>query len=69
MSSDMGLTDAMKIKYKLENWKWGYAIASIKDRGVRITTQLLAGKLMRKCHTDEVLTNVIALLEQCVERV
>jgi len=68
-SSDLGLAEDMKAKYKLEKKKWGYVIESIKYRGVRISTQFLASKLMRKCHVDEVLTSVIALVEQCAERV
>lgn len=44
-----------------------YVIASIKDRGFCITTQLLAGRLMRKCRTDEVPESVTALVEQCAE--
>jgi len=31
---DVGLTEEMKAKYKLEKQKCGYAIASIKDQGV-----------------------------------
>jgi len=62
-SSDLGLVEAMKAKYKLEKKKRGYIIASIKYWGVCIATQLLASKLMRKCHADEVLTSVIALAE------
>ena len=62
-SSDLALTEAMKAKYKLEKKKRGYTIASIKDKGVHVATQLLVGKLMRKCHTDEVPASVIALAE------
>jgi len=59
----------MKAKYKLEKQKWGYAITSIKDRGARITTEILANKLMRKCRADEVPAPVIALAKQCAEGV
>jgi len=68
-SSDLALAEAMKAKYKLEKKKWGYIIASIKDKWVCIATQLLADKLMRKCHIDEVPTFVIVLAKQCVEGV
>ena len=61
--------EAMKKKYKLKKKKRGYAISSIKDKGVRIATQLLASKVMRKCHGDEVSAPVVALAEQCVEGV
>lgn len=37
-SSDLALAKAMKAKFKLEKKKRGYAIASIKDKGVRIAT-------------------------------
>ena len=59
----------MKTKYKLEKKKCGYAIVSIKDKGMRIATQLLAGKLMQKCHSDEVLAPVVALAKKCMEGV
>lgn len=62
-NNDLALAEAMKAKYKLEKEKRAYAIASIKDKGVRVATQLLAGKVMRKCHTDEVLMSMIALAE------
>lgn len=65
----MGVAEAMKAKYKLEKRKRGYVIARIKDRWVCIATQLLVGKLMRKCHVNEVVASVIALAEQCVEEV
>jgi len=68
-SSDLALAEAMKAKYKLEKRKQAYTITSIKDQGVRITTWLLAGKLTRKFHVDEVLASVIALAKQCVEGV
>ena len=42
-------------------------ITSIQDKGVHIATQLLVGKVMRKCHSNEVLATVIALVEQCAE--
>ena len=61
--SDLVLMEAMKTKYKLEKKKRGYVIASIKDRGLCITTQLLAGKVMRKCRADEVLVPMVALVE------
>ena len=67
--SDLGLAEAMKEKYKLEKKKRGYSISGIKDKGVCLATQLLAGKLMRKCHADKVPESVITLAEQCVEGV
>lgn len=44
--NDLALTESMKNKYNMEKKKRGYSIASIKDKGVRVATQLMAGKLM-----------------------
>lgn len=68
-SGDLALTEAMKKKYKLEKKKRGYTISNIKDKGVRVATHLLARKVMRKFHRDEVPTPVVALEKQCAEGV
>lgn len=68
-SRDLALTEAMKKKYKFGKKKRGYIISSIKDKGVCVATQLLAGKVMRKCHRDKVLVLVVALVEQCTKEV
>lgn len=60
-SSDLALAEAMKAKYKLEKKKRGYTITSIRDKWMHIATQLLAGKVMRKCRTNKVPTRMIAL--------
>jgi len=60
-SRDLALTEAMKKKYKLEKKKRGYAIRSIKDKRVRVATELLDGKVMRKCRSDEVPVLVVSL--------
>lgn len=59
----------MKKKYKLKKKRRGYIISNIKDKGVCIATQLLAGKVMRKFHGDEVPALVVTLAEQCAEGV
>lgn len=66
-SSDLALTEAMKKKYKVKKKRRGYVITSIKDKGVHVATQLLARKVMIKCHDNEVIVPVVALAEQCVE--
>lgn len=68
-SGYFALVEAMEKKHKLENKKRGYAINNIKDKGVCISTQLLARKVMRKFHGDVVLATVVALEEQCMEGV
>lgn len=66
-SDDLALAEAIKKKYKLEKKKRGYAINSIKDKGVCVATQLLDSKVMRKFRNDEVLVLVVVLAEQCAE--
>lgn len=66
-SGNLDLVEAMKKNYKLEKKKRGYAINSIKDKGVHIATQLLAIKVMRKCRGDEVPTLIVVLDKQCVK--
>jgi len=68
-SNDLALAEAMKAKYKLEKKKRGYAITSIKDKGVCVATQILASKVMRKCLANEIPTSVVALAEKCAEEV
>ena len=65
----MAITEVMKKKFKLEKKKQGYAISSINNPTFEVTTQILAGKVMWKCHTDEVPTLVVALAAQCTEGV
>lgn len=67
--SDLALAKAMKVKYKLENKKRGYAISNIKEKLVCIATQILADKVMKKSHADEVPVLVVALAKQCTEGV
>jgi len=53
----------------LEKKKSGYAISRTKEKGVHVTTQLFAGKVMRKCRIDEVLAPLVALAKQFREGV
>ena len=53
----------MKKKYKLKKKKKGYTISSSNNKAVRVVTQILVGKLMQKCHMNEVPTLVVALAE------
>lgn len=68
-SRGLALAKAMKKKYRLEKKQRGYVITSIQDKGVHVATQLLVGKVMRKCHGNEVLAMVITPAEQCTEGV
>lgn len=61
--SDLVVAKAMKKKYKLEKKKRGYAISNIKEKLVHVVTQILVGRVMRKCRANEVSTSVVALAE------
>ena len=56
------LTKAMKDKLKLAKKLRGYAISSITDPVIKVAMQILVGKIMRKCHADEVSALVVALV-------
>jgi len=53
------ILEAMEEKFKLVKKPQGYAISSIYNPIVKVTTQILVGKVMRKCRADEVPTPVI----------
>ena len=55
------LAESMKDKFKLVMKSCGYTISSICDPAMKVDTKILAWKVMRKCHADEVLAPVIAL--------
>ncbi len=59
----------MKEKFELVKKLCRYAISSIRDPTVNVATQILVGKVMRKCHTDDVSVPVVALATQCAEGV
>jgi len=59
----LAIVEAMKKKYKLAKKKRGYAISNIIDKAIKVETQILVGKVMRKCRADEVPTVVVALVD------
>jgi len=59
---ELALVEAMKAKFKFEKKKWGYSISNINNPTVKVATQILVGKVMWKCHADEVLVLMIALV-------
>jgi len=65
--SERDLTEKMKDMFKLVKKVHKYSISSITDPAMKVDTQILVGKVMRKCHRDEVLTPVLSLAAQCVE--
>jgi len=68
-TGERDLTEQMKDMFKLVKKALGYSILSITNPTVKVATQILVGKVMRKCHTDEVRTPVISLAAHCVKRV
>lgn len=61
------LVEAMKEKFKLVKKSCGYAISSISEPTVKVATQILVGKVIRKCHVDEVPTPVVMIVAQCTK--
>lgn len=59
---EQGLTEAMKEKFMLVKKPHEYGISRICDPFVKVATQILAGKVMRKCHVDEVSAPIIVLV-------
>ena len=57
----MAIAKATKKKFKLEKKKQGYAISSINKPTIKVVTQILVGKVMQKCYTDEVHMPMVAL--------
>jgi len=65
-SNDVMTIERLKKKYQLVKGHRGYIIDSISDNAVCVTTQLLAGNVMRKCRGTKVPPVVITLAEECV---
>jgi len=61
------LVDKMKKEFTLVKKPCGNSITSINNIVVHIVTQILARKIMRKCHADGVFTPVVSLAAQCVK--
>lgn len=68
-TSEHDLAKKMKVKSELIKKSCGYSIKYIDNPVVKILTQILAGKVMRKCRTDEVPASVILLATQCAKGV
>jgi len=66
---ELVLVESMKEKFKLVKKPRGYASSSICDPTMKVAMQILTGKVMQKCHADEVPVPVIALAQQCAEGV
>lgn len=60
-TSKRDLTEKMKNKFKLVKKPRGYSITSITDPVVKVSTQILASKVTRKCCVDKVSAPVVSL--------
>jgi hypothetical protein len=67
--SDRALLEAMRETFHIVRGVWKLDVPSICDPTIRITTQELACKLLRKCRKDQVSTGVIVAAEKCVDGV
>jgi hypothetical protein len=60
-SKEKTLAKEMKNKYGTETGTRGIIIKRINDAATQMATKILAYKLLRKCHRDEVLARVITI--------
>jgi hypothetical protein len=65
--SDMALSEAMREKFHIVRGVHRLDVPSIYDPTIRIVTQVLTCKLLKKCRKDQVPTSVIVVAEKCVE--
>ena len=65
--SKCDLAEKMEDKFKIVEKLCEYLITSITDLVVKVSTYILASKVMRKCRADEVPTPVVSLAAQCIE--
>jgi len=57
----------MKKKFEVIKKPCEYSITSINDPIVKLATLILADKVMRKCHANEIPMPVISFSAQCAE--
>ena len=66
---DRELAIHMKSNYNLLKNCRGYDVASIKDHEVHFVEKVLVIQLLRKCHSNQVPTSIIFVVEQCAKGV
>jgi hypothetical protein len=64
-TKEKSLTEEMKKKYDTERGSCGIIIKIISDTTKKMATQIMACKLLRKCHKEEVPVGVVAAATQC----
>jgi hypothetical protein len=66
-SKEKSLAEEMKKKYGTNRGIRGITIKRINDAATQLGEKILACKMLRKCHKDEVSKGVIAAATQCAE--
>lgn len=66
-AGERDLAEKMKKEFELVKKLCDYSITSIKHTTVSIATQILAGKVTRKCRVDEVPVPMLSLVAQCTK--
>jgi hypothetical protein len=66
-SKEKALAEEMKNKYGTTRGTRGIIIKQIRNTTTQLGTNILACKLLIKCHKDEVPAGVIAVAAQCAE--
>lgn len=68
-SGEKELADKMKLEFGLVKKSHRYSIHFIQYQTLQFATQILEGKIMRKCHADEFLAPIVSLSAQCMKGV
>jgi hypothetical protein len=66
-TKEKALAEEMKKKYGTDRGTRGIIIKRINDTATQLGTKILACKLLRKCHREEVPAGVVAVAAQCAE--
>ena len=66
-TKEKALVEDMKKKYCTDRGMRGIIIKRINDVATQMVTKILACKLLRKYHREEVSVGVIAVVAQCAE--
>jgi hypothetical protein len=66
-TKEKAIAEEMKKKYGTSRGTRGIIIKPINNAATQLGEKILACKLLRKCHREEVLAGVVAVTTQCVE--
>jgi hypothetical protein len=66
-TKEKALAEEMKNKYGTDRGTQGIILKRINDVTTQMGGKILACKLLRKCHREEVPTRVVAVVAQCAK--